>query len=126
MSMSCDGYKASGVSDPLVGYVPPLAGPDYYGVGSPEGVVAASPAATYIDTATGDFYAKQTGTGPNGWILVTGGGGGTPMVFFGTGDPNGVVTATRPAVFYTALGAYWIKTGVGTNNTGWEQIIFGG
>jgi len=45
------------------------------------------------------------------------------QVFFGTGDPNGVVTATRPAIFYTDTGATWLKTGIGTNDTGWELAI---
>lgn len=111
------------MSDPLVGYHAPLAGPDYYGVGNPNGVITAGPGSTYVDTSTGDFYVKQTGTDNNGWTLVTGGGGGTVSVYFGTGDPNGVVTATRPAAFYTANGDWWIKTTAGTTNTGWTQII---
>ncbi len=49
------------------------------------------------------------------------------QVFFGTGDPNGVVTATTSltsgAIFYTATGAMWFKIGVGTSNTGWEKAI---
>jgi len=53
----------------------------------------------------------------------SGGGGGITQVFFGVGDPNGVVTATNPALFYTALGEMWFKTGTGTNNTGWEERI---
>jgi hypothetical protein len=61
---------------------------------------------------------KLVSLGPGG-----GGGGGSQEVFFGSGNPNGVVTGTRPAVFYTAAGAYWIKTSSGTNNTGWEQVI---
>jgi hypothetical protein len=50
---------------------------------------------------------------------------GVPEVYFGVGDPNGVQTATRPALFYTALGAMWFKTGTGTNDTGWELSIAG-
>lgn len=38
-------------------------------------------------------------------------------------DPNGLITATRPAVAYDAAGAFWVKTGSGTNNTGWEQRL---
>lgn len=51
------------------------------------------------------------------------GGGGATEVYFGTGDPNGVQTATRPAIFYSADGALWHKTTVGNTNTGWLQII---
>ena len=115
-------YQAT-VSDPLIGYTPPLAGPDFFGSGSPEGVVTSGPGATYVDTDGGSLYFKQSGTGNTGWTLVTGGGGGTTQVFFGTGDPNGSVTATRPAVFYDALGNVWSKTSSGSSNTGWDRII---
>ncbi len=43
--------------------------------------------------------------------------------YFGTGDPNGVVMAERPAGFYTPTGEVWIKTGAGLNDTGWEEVI---
>lgn len=45
-------------------------GGNYSGSGSPEGVQAASPGATYIDTdAPGTLYFKRTGTGTNtGWV----------------------------------------------------------
>ena len=48
-----------------------------------------------------------------------------PQVFFGSGDPNGVQTATAPALFYTDTGAIWFKTNTGTNNIGWEMAIGG-
>ena len=47
----------------------------------------------------------------------------TPQVFFGTGDPNGVQTATKPALFYTDTGSIWFKTNSGTNNIGWELAL---
>lgn len=40
------------------------------GTGSPEGVVTASPGATYYDTSSGAFYAKETGTGNTGWVAL--------------------------------------------------------
>ena len=43
------------------------------GVGSPEGVITASPTRQYMDTtgATGSIlYIKQTGTDNTGWVLV--------------------------------------------------------
>jgi len=52
-------------------------------------------------------------------------GGGVTQVFFGVGDPNGVQSAIKPAIFYTALGALWYKTGDGYNDTGWELSIAG-
>lgn len=114
------------MSDPLVGYIAPQAGPDFYGTGNPNGVVTAGQGTTYVDISTGDFYVKQVGSNDQGWTLVTGGGGGgTVEVYFGSGDPNGTVTANRPAAFYTANGDWWIKTSAGTTNTGWVQLIQG-
>lgn len=39
------------------------------GVGSPEGVLTASPGTTY-GTAAGGFWYKVTGTGNTGWIQL--------------------------------------------------------
>jgi hypothetical protein len=38
------------------------------GVGSPEGVVAANPGQTYLDTSTNSFWVKNNGTGTSGWF----------------------------------------------------------
>ena len=38
------------------------------GVGSPEGVVAANPGRTYLDTSTNGFWVKNNGTGTTGWF----------------------------------------------------------
>lgn len=44
-------------------------GGNFSGAGSPEGVVVASPGATYIDTSSGSFWMKKTGSGTNtGWL----------------------------------------------------------
>lgn len=44
-------------------------GGNFSGSGSPEGVVTASPGATYTDTdAPGTLYFKRTGTGNTGWV----------------------------------------------------------
>lgn len=48
-------------------------GAAFAGSGSPQGVTTASPGNTYIDTATGNFWVKQTGTGTNtGWLELIG------------------------------------------------------
>lgn len=39
----------------------------YVGTGSPEGVVTANPGSFYVDSLTGDKYAKRTGVGNTGW-----------------------------------------------------------
>ena len=38
------------------------------GIGSPEGVVSRAPGANYRDTATGNQWVKDTGTGNTGWV----------------------------------------------------------
>lgn len=38
-------------------------------------------------------------------------------------DPNGAITATRPAVAYDDAGALWVKTNSGSNNTGWVKLL---
>jgi hypothetical protein len=51
----------------------------------------------YINDATGDFYVNTTGLS-TGWVLVTGGIGGTAQVIRGAFDnPNGNVTPTNAA-----------------------------
>lgn len=40
------------------------------GSGSPEGVVAASPGSSYLDTDNDSFWMKKTGSGNTGWIQL--------------------------------------------------------
>lgn len=42
----------------------------FSGTGSPEGVVTASPGSTYLQTESGSFWMKQTGTGNTGWLEI--------------------------------------------------------
>lgn len=44
---------------------------DFWGTGSPQNVVTASPNARYADNATGNIWVKVTGTGSSGWQQVT-------------------------------------------------------
>lgn len=37
------------------------------GVVDPEGVVTATPGTTYVNTANGTFWVKQSGSGNTGW-----------------------------------------------------------
>lgn len=68
------------------------------GSGSPEGVETAGPGRTYVDTATGDLYVKQTGTGNTGWVMVQ--SGGAQEVFQGSGAPVDPPTdPTNPAIY---------------------------
>lgn len=42
------------------------------GTGSPEGVITAPEGTTYLDRSTGNFWAKQTGSGNTGWLQLIG------------------------------------------------------
>jgi hypothetical protein len=48
---------------------------------------------------------------------------GAQEVYFVTTNPNGVTTATAPAIAYSANGSVWLKTGLGTSSSGWELIL---
>lgn len=94
------------------------------GDGSPEGVVTASPGSLYVQTdAGGALWAKITGAGDTGWILIgPASASGGPQLYTGSGSPEGIVTAAVGSQ-YTDITAgvyvatYYKQTGVG--NTGW-------
>ncbi len=45
------------------------------------------------------------------------------QVFFGSGDPNGSITALRPAMYYTDDGHLWVKLNGILDNTNWGQLM---
>lgn len=76
----------------------------------------------YVNSDNGNIYTKSGGV----WTLSSTGSSSTTEAYYISTpgqDPNGVVSATRPAIAYDNAGAVWIKTGSGTNNTGWEQRL---
>lgn len=81
---------------------------DYAGNAAPTSLIAAS-----SKVSPAGLVGPTGATGPSGDLSV----------FFNAGDPNGVVTATRPALCYTPGLGLWMKTGAGTTNTGWDQVI---
>ena len=79
--------------------------------------ISALPAATSV--ADADLFAIV-----QGGVTMKATGSMTVKVYaVASGDPNGVVTATRPAILYTDAGGLWVKTGVGSSNTGWINLI---
>lgn len=55
--------------------------------------------------------------------LANGGTGAAGVVLFGANaNPNGVKTAIRPAVYYTAS-ALWVKTNAALDDSGWAQLV---
>lgn len=48
---------------------------------------------------------------------------GEQRVFLVTGDPNGVQSASGPAIAITAAGALWIRPVATAGNAGWIQLI---
>lgn len=106
------------------------------GNGAPEGVVPANPGQTYVDLISLQLWQKQAGTQTVGWRLIGiapasggggggGGGGGAVQVFSGTAlDPNGVVTTSAPAIYYSLTDlSQWNKVNIGTNSTGWTKVL---
>jgi len=77
------------------------------------------------NAAPTSLIASGSKVSPGGLIGPTGdtGPAGAGNLFFQSGDPNGVVTATRPAMTYGPTGEVWIKTDAGSSNTGWVNII---
>lgn len=97
------------------------------GTGSPEGVVTAIPGSLFL-SSDGLSYSKATGTGNTGWVRSGFNSDGSfsvgalRIVPPGTGSPEGVVTAARPALYVDqANGNLWTKT-TASGNTGWLQI----
>lgn len=59
------------------------------------------------------------------WKIVDLGGGGGAAGGggeFGTGSPEGAVTASPGTTYVTAAGEFWAKI-TGAGNTGWIQLI---
>lgn len=48
--------------------------------------------------------------------------GGTTAVYQTSGNPEGVTTASAPAIAYDSAGGVYVKIS-GTGNTGWETRI---
>lgn len=72
------------------------------------------------EAATIGAGAAVSAAGIKGADGVAVGGSNT---YFSETSPNGVVTATRPAVCYASNGRIWTKTNAGSNNTGWVQVL---
>jgi hypothetical protein len=107
----------------------------YFVDGDPTSFVTATRPAQAYD-ALGNLWLKtNAGTNDTGWEQRLGSPGqptataalyvtpGTEGFSFIIGNPNGAVTAQRPAMAYDADGKVWFKTNVGSNNTGWELRI---
>ncbi len=98
---------------------------DHASNGSPEGVYYANRGDYRWDFTNNVLYVKDSlGYTNTGWVASGSSGSSTPEVFGGTGDPNGVVSATGPAVYIEDDGAggfvaLWSKPDGVTGNTGW-------
>lgn len=125
-----------------IGYVPRFTGPfarrlpvqispsnPLSGNGAPDGSVKGIPGQVYRDLLTNNLYMKAQGVDVLGWILVGvdfghNGSGGNGTVYYGSTDPNGVITAQRPSLYYNiSTGALWSKTNSTLDSTGWEEIV---
>lgn len=88
------------------------------GSGSPEGAVTAVTCSTYWRTDTGDIYAKRSGTGNTGWILMVPGPGGTGTVLVGSAtDPAWSATPTATS-FSIPMLTPTLTSAIATNSGG--------
>lgn len=86
-----------------------------YGSGAPTGTKSL-PGTLYVDNVGDLLWFTSDGST---WTQVGGSGSGSGSVLSGTGNPNGVVTATEPAVYYDkSTNILYEKTGSG--NLGWN------
>lgn len=98
------------------------------GSGNPEGVVIGSPGQPYVDNDNYYLYLKVAGTQKVGWqhVGTYSETTSTTRIYYGTDtDPNGVISASRPALYYGSDGSVWVKTGDEVGTSDWTQIIAG-
>lgn len=96
--------------------------------GTPEGSILGGVGDTCCDLDSNILYVKVRGSSVYGWIAngtCDSVSGGRVEVYSGAAgsDPNGVVTAERPAVYYTKAGGVWMKTEDGNDALNWTEII---
>lgn len=76
------GYLGYGQTNPL--FDADSSGPRIYaGLGNPNGVLTAPIGSMWIETATGGWYRNVNGL--TGWVLMAGGGSGTPLTIYDSG-----------------------------------------
>lgn len=104
----------------------------YYVNGDPNGFLAAARPAKAYDALGNQWLKIGSGNDDTGWEQCVGTPGqptataaefvtpGQPALQFVVADPNGLITATRPAECYNQLGQRWLKMTAGASNTGWE------
>lgn len=95
------------------------------GSNSPEGVLTANVGSLFLRTngsSDTTLYIKESGSGNTGWAST----GISVPISTGSGTPEGVVTASRGALFLRDDGAnnttLYVKE-AGTGNTGWVPMI---
>jgi hypothetical protein len=104
-----------------VPFPPQMSSTGSSGLGSPEGIVSASPGGTYVDTGGGNFWVKQSGENTKtGWVEVVAGAGST---FAGAGSPEGVQAGAPGSTYLdTSTGNFWAKK-TGSGSTGWIELV---
>jgi|YNPMSStandDraft_1061717.scaffolds.fasta_scaffold91940_1 hypothetical protein len=108
----------------------PTEQPIVFGTQDPEGVVPGAPGQYYVNTNTMRMWLKLGGVQELGWkevgIYVPGGegGGGGGTVLAGSYDnPNGLILAAAPALYYSFNGTVWAKGTTQLSTEGWYQLI---
>lgn len=76
----------------------------------------------YIDSSTGDYYVNINGT-VGGWVLVTGGSGGSSAITHGTGSPIANAVSVITFKFYIDETDNVNPSIWAVSNGVWRQII---
>ena len=100
--------------------------PPLSGVGSPEGRQKGVAGQLYTQTDSGPtLWCKGTTAAKTGWFTVVA-NAGHPTVIVGLytqTDPNGVVDAAGPAVWYGSDQSIWVKTDSANDSSNWKLLL---
>jgi len=104
-----------------------VGGGHYYVVNLPNATSATLYNLGYDDNAApADTVSLGARVSPDGIQGADGTDAGAGTVYFSDVDPNGVISAERPAMCYSSNGRQWTKTNAGENTAGWVEVLSGG
>lgn len=104
-----------------VHWSPPLSGR-----GSPEGRQRGVPGQLYTQTDGGPtLWCKGCSTPDTGWFTVVANAGHPSVLVgvYGQTDPNGVVQASGPVVWYGSDQSIWVKTDSANDTANWNLLL---
>jgi len=99
--------------------------PPLHGLGSPQARVRGVPGQLYTQDDGGQLWCKGTTEPDTGWFQVAA-NQGHPVVLIGNyyeTDPNGLVEAAGPAVWYGWDKSIWVKTDSANDTANWKLLL---